>query len=764
MFKSATMRNIFATIAFGLIATVGTAASLLYVARQEMLEEGRDKIRHEAATQAMQISMELRQASRFVEQLNASMATLKQQGTAHREDVNRLLLQSLATAPELAGFAAIWNPNAFDGRDADFANAPMHDASGRLIPYVFRKGNELKLEPTIDYDLPAAQEQFMKPGVTGELKLTEPFEYAVEGKVTRLASVSGAIKADGTILGVGGGDLMLNVITERLGKIRPLGTGYMALITQQGNFVAHPDEKMLGQPLDKTELDQTVWKTLLDAPDRIHTVAEADGTASLAIAVPVEPFTGAKWFAVVSVPEATVFAGVTRLQSVALGLISGGAVLVAFAGWLIARRFVRRIDRIIGQTTAIANGNLDVELTDREKQDELGSLSRSLGVLLDSNRKRVTLEQEADARREQDETDRQERSLSESTRQEEIRFVVAELGGGLARLSEGDMGVRLQKPFAGTLDAIRTNFNAAVEKLENAMLSFRDNATAIEQGSTEIQRAADDLARRTEQQAASVEETSAALSEITRSVAKSATRAEQAGLQVSSAKQNAERSGAVVRTAIEAMSAIEQSSQSIFNIIGVIDTIAFQTNLLALNAGVEAARAGEAGKGFAVVAQEVRDLAQRSANAAKEIKLLITASGEQVHRGVSLVGETGERLEAIVGEVQQIDSNVQAIVLAAREQSSSLQEINAAVTVVGETTQKNAVMVEETNAACHTLVGEVSALSGRIAQFRLGNDRPASVEPELAIPEAGAVSTQSPVRALAQRLAVVVGGKRSGKI
>ncbi|UDF28774.1 UNVERIFIED_ORG: methyl-accepting chemotaxis protein [Roseateles sp. XES5] len=762
MFKSATMRNIFATIAFGLIATVGTAASLLYVARQEMLEESRDKIRQEAVTQAMQITMELRQASRFVEQLNASMAVLKRQGTATREDINRLLLQSLATAPELAGFATIWNPNAFDGRDAEFAGKPMHDASGRLIPYVFRKGDDLKLEPTIDYDLPDAQEQFMKPLKTGALRLTEPFEYAVEGKVTRLASISGAIKVDGIVLGVGGGDLVLNAITERLGAIRPLGTGYMALVTEKGSFVAHPDATVLGQPLDKTDLDQKTWKALLDAPDQIHDFPEKDGTPSLAIAVPVEPFAGAKWYAVVSVPEATVFASLTRLQTIAIGLISGGAVLVAFAGWVIARRFVGRIGRIIGQTTAIANGTLDVELTDREKTDELGSLSRSLGVLLDSNRKRVALEAEAVARREQDETDRQERSLTEQARQEEIRFVVAELGAGLARLSGGDMGVRLTKPFTGSLDGIRTDFNAAVEKLEDAMLSFRDNAATIEQGSTEIQRAADDLARRTEQQAASVEETSAALSEITRSVARSAARAEEAGVQVSRAKQDAERSGTVVRAAVEAMSAIEQSSQSIFNIIGVIDTIAFQTNLLALNAGVEAARAGEAGKGFAVVAQEVRDLAQRSAKAAQEIKLLITASGEQVHRGVSLVGQTGETLETIVGEVQQIDANVQAIVFAAREQSSSLQEINAAVTVVGETTQKNAVMVEETNAACHTLVGEVSALSGRIAQFRLGDGQQAGEA--IAGPKAKpALAAPSPVRSLAQRLAVAVGSRWSGR-
>ncbi len=210
--------------------------------------------------------------------------------------------------------------------------------------------------------------------------------------------------------------------------------------------------------------------------------------------------------------------------------------------------------------------------------------------------------------------------------------MVTEVGDGLKRLAAGDMTVRLEKPFSPALDVIRSDFNASVETLESAMLSFRENAKTIEAGATEIRTAADDLSRRTEQQAASVEETSLRWPKSPARCANRPNAPKKPVPRSAAPRENAERSGAVVRSAVEAMDAIEQSSQSISNIIGVIDEIAFQTNLLALNAGVEAARAGDAGKGFAVVAQEVRELAQRSANAAKEIKALISASANRSAR------------------------------------------------------------------------------------------------------------------------------------
>jgi methyl-accepting chemotaxis protein len=272
----------------------------------------------------------------------------------------------------------------------------------------------------------------------------------------------------------------------------------------------------------------------------------------------------------------------------------------------------------------------------------------------------------------------------------------------------------------------------------------------------EIASASDDLSRRTEQQAASLEQTAAALDEITATVKKSAVGAGHAREVVQTARQGAAGGGDVVRQAVSAMSQIEASSRQITQIIGVIDEIAFQTNLLALNAGVEAARAGDAGRGFAVVASEVRALAQRSADAAKEIKTLISASSAQVTAGVQLVGKTGQALELLVAQVEEVDGLVGEIAASSQEQATGLNEINAAVNKMDQVTQQNAAMVEQATASAHSLKGEAGELRRLMGDFRTG----ASMDAVRAAP--ARASRPAPVQAAPQRRAAVAASSGGG--
>lgn len=329
--------------------------------------------------------------------------------------------------------------------------------------------------------------------------------------------------------------------------------------------------------------------------------------------------------------------------------------------------------------------------------------------------------------------------------------VVETLATGLSRLSGGDLTARLDAAFPADYEKLRADFNTAMAQLEDAMSIIAANASGIQTGASEISQASDDLSRRTEQQAATLEETAAALDEITATVSKTADNAAQANEVVASARTDAERSGEVVRSAVEAMGQIESSAQQISQIIGVIDEIAFQTNLLALNAGVEAARAGDAGRGFAVVASEVRALAQRSADAAKEIKSLILASSNQVGTGVKLVGQTGEALTRIVKQVSDISALVSDIAASAREQSSGLSEVNTAVNQMDQVTQQNAAMVEQSTAASHSLAHESGELNKLVAKFRVSSTQPVhTVAGERARPRGPARSTPQ-LRVTAQR-------------
>ncbi|TPP06528.1 methyl-accepting chemotaxis protein [Rhizobium glycinendophyticum] len=413
-----------------------------------------------------------------------------------------------------------------------------------------------------------------------------------------------------------------------------------------------------------------------------------------------------------------------------------GLLLISMAlgtVFFIHRRALKPLGEITDYMTRMAEGDLQSVVPHATRKDEIGHIATAVEVFRQAGLENQRLQAETEAARSEVDRQRAARDQDRMIEAEALRFVIEALGAGLHRLAECNIRITLDEAFDARFEPLRHDFNHSIATFQATLEKVLEETRRLLENSQEMREASGNLATRTEQQAAALEQTSAALEQVTATVRSSAERTHDTRELVREAKHCAEASGGVVRSAVSAMQRIETASSEIGQIIGVIDEIAFQTNLLALNAGVEAARAGEAGKGFAVVAQEVRELAQRSANAARDIKGLIQKSSVEVSSGVQLVGETGTALTQIGDYVTRIDTNVDAIATAAREQAVGLQEISAAINSIDQMTQQNAAMVEETTAISHTLAEGAVQLTSLVNRFQL-NRRSAIRGDDTAIP------------------------------
>jgi len=422
----------------------------------------------------------------------------------------------------------------------------------------------------------------------------------------------------------------------------------------------------------------------------------------------------------VGVPQADYFQPVYRqLELLALACVLLGAA-GAGASVLMTRRQLSPLAILRDAMSRVMRGDLSVTLPFAGRADDIGLMADAVHGFRDEALEKTRIAAEAAAQRAASEAERDATGADSARRAADQALVVRRLAEGLDRLSAGDLTVRLSEPFATDYEGLRADFNQAVERLEGAMSAVVQAVSGLNSGAGGIATAADDLSRRSEAQAASLEETAAALDQITATVRRTAEGAKEAHRAVGDAQAEAGRSREVVASAVEAIGGIEASSRQVAQIIGVIDEIAFQTNLLALNAGVEAARAGEAGRGFAVVAQEVRALAQRSADAAKEIKTHIGDSARQVESGVSLVGAAGETLQRIAGQVGAISAVITEIAASAQEQSSGLSQVNIAVNQMDQGTQATTAMASRSAASSQALLDEVRSLADLVQRFKVG--------------------------------------------
>jgi methyl-accepting chemotaxis protein len=425
-----------------------------------------------------------------------------------------------------------------------------------------------------------------------------------------------------------------------------------------------------------------------------------------------------------------------------VNMMIGAIVVLVLAGAAVfgTMTIARPMRALTGGMRELAAGNFDIVLPGVGRKDEIGDIAGAVDEFKQRLAEKMRLEAEKEqdiARREQAERDERARMEAEAARL--VAEVVAELGYGLENLAKGNLTYRVSKAFTAEYKKIQDDFNAAIQQLQDTVQRIASSSTEISNAAAEISTATTDLSQRTEEQAASLEETSASMEEIAATVKKNAENAQRANELTQGTREVAGRGEAVVAEAVTAMAQIEESSRKISDIISVIDEIARQTNLLALNAAVEAARAGEAGRGFAVVASEVRSLAQRSSQAAKDIKDLIVNSSGQVQTGVQLVNRAGDSLKDILQSIRSVAELVADIANASTEQATGVDQINKALAQMDEVTQQNSALVEENAATAKTLADQSNALDGRVAAFQLG-DKPAGTPQSVTSPTSSKVS------------------------
>jgi methyl-accepting chemotaxis protein len=577
-------------------------------------------------------------------QARAMRATRMADMALTRNQINEMVKATLLDSDDLNGSTVTWEPNALDGKDAEFAGKkPEYDDTGRAMPYYSRESSGgLHVEPIVFLDKPHGNDWYDIPKSTGRPYLTEPHTYPINGKDVAMTSINVPIMVKNEFRGVVSADFSLSKLGQILAGLKVIEGGRLALVSNGGLYASNPDAALAGKKADD------IPAAGLEAIHQGKAYEYADVQGEEHLLQPVHLHSDiAPWAVKLSFPKRVVTADARELLSYTLLVSALCAALAAVVLVAVLNRLTRPLRVLSAAMAGLAGGNADLTARLEVKgKDEL-----------------------------------------------------AQIAGG---------------------------FNEFVGKLQSVLARVRHSSDDVALASTEISQGNADLSARTEQQAGALEETAATMEELTSTVRQNADNARQANQLAQGASAIAARGSAVVAQVVDTMGSIEASSQKIVDIIGVIDGIAFQTNILALNAAVEAARAGEQGRGFAVVAGEVRNLAQRSASAAKEIKALINDSVDKVGAGSSLVGEAGRTMDEILTSVRRVTEIIVGISAASAEQSNGIAQVNQAISHMDGTTQQNAALVEQAAAAAESLHQQAALLVSLVGEFRIETNVPAA--------------------------------------
>lgn len=696
------MPSPFRTISGKLIATTTAAISLLLVAATiftglQTYDRTQTEVLQSAQFKAKEIGneivAELTEATAAAAALGGAITGYVEGGNATISEVMNIMhgvpgRYDLVFSTWMAGIPG--GPT-----DTYISGDAGRNKAGTYTPYWTKNDQGGLNSETFEFDGNTQAEWFRLPIVTGDSVITEPY-MSEAGRL--LTSVSVPVFAGEEIIAVAGVDIVLDRLISYVQGLSAFEGGQVMLLEQSGQWLAHPDPEMLTQPFEGVGVEalQTAVET-----GQFQVVEGLENGATRMLF----PFTGygmnKTWTLVLDVPREIFIAPVkvALMKVVFLSVVFLAMTLATI--FFASRALVRKpMHKMLKAVNVLSSGHVHETIDLPNSKDEIGEMAGSIETLRRGLSQKDALEEE---------------QLRERQNQE---VVVGTLANALRSLAQGQLNASIPNALPGQYEALRVDFNNTVMRLSEIIGAIDNSAKGIESSVAGITSASDDLSRRTETSAAQLEETAAALDELTSTVKLVADGARQAETLVGSMKDQAASSSNVVEETVKAMGSIETSSEQISQITGVIDDIAFQTNLLALNAGVEAARAGPAGRGFAVVAAEVRGLAQRSSEAAQEIKTLILDSSTHVSHGVELVGRTNEALQSIIDAVEGISQHVGSIASQTHEQANGIVEINSAMGLLDTTQQQNAAMYEETAAACMTLDTETTNLSKLVAEFQ----------------------------------------------
>ena len=630
------------------VVLVGFAVTVISLTRQAgQLQESTALLYAEelASRNAAQVESELNATMTAARTLAQALGGLKATGQADRIEADALIRNVLEGSPQFLGVWVAWEPNAFDGRDAEYVDKPGHDATGRYIPYWNRGSGSPMVEPLVDYDKPGPGDYFQLPKRTGKETLIEPYKYTVAGKEVMITTTSVPIVVNGQFVGVAGIDLPLSSLQEKVQAIRIYDTGYASLLSNGALYVGDRDPAHVGQALTKPA-ELAALRTALseNRPQRVRYLHEGLNTEVTGVYVPIRVGRDhSSWAFAATVPQDRILAEVRQLNVTAALLGAVSIVLVSLGLlWALQRLVLRPLGGEPAEAVAVS-----------------------------------------------------------------------------ARVARGDLGQPVPVR-AGDTQSLMAQLAIMQKDLASVVGRVRRGAEAVATASAEISQGNQDLSSRTENQASALEETAASMEQLGTAVGQNSGHAREADQLARSATSLAEQGGAAVQRVVDTMQDIDAGSRKIADIIGVIDGIAFQTNILALNAAVEAARAGVQGRGFAVVAGEVRSLATRSAQAAREIKALIGTSVESVGNGTVLVNEAGQTMQELIASIQKVSRLMSDISTASGEQSAGVSQVGEAVVQLDQTTQQNAALVEEMSAAASSLRQQADELVKTVSVFQLG--------------------------------------------